>query len=55
MISQIKEELAAEEIQKAEDKALNAESWSDSFKSYGPAVLCLGTIAVGISVISKWK
>lgn len=55
MISQIKTELAAEDLQKAEDNTLNAESWADSAKAYGPAVLCIGTLAVGLSVISKWK
>ena len=55
MISQIKTELAAEDLQKAEDNTLNAESWTDSFKSYGPVVLCMGTLLVGVSVISKWK
>ena len=55
MISQIKTELASEDLQKAEDNTLNAESWTDSFKSYGPVVLCMGTLLVGVSVISKWK
>jgi len=55
MISQIREEMRAEEVQKAEDNSLNAESWKDSLKSYGPAVFCIGTLAAGLTVISKWK
>ena len=55
MISQIREELRAEEVQKAEDSTLNAESWADSIKPYAPAALTIGTIGLCLGIISKWK
>ncbi len=55
MISQIKDEMRAEDVQKAEDSALNAESWTDSMKPYAPAVTCLAVLGLGLGFISKWK
>ncbi len=55
IITQIKDEMRAEDEQKAEDTVLNAESWTDSIKPYAIPVAFIGTTLLGLTVISKWK
>jgi len=56
MISQIKEELAAEEIeQKAEENTLESENWINRLKDHSGAIGITIATLVGIGVLSKWK
>ena len=55
MISQIREEMRAEEVQKAEDIALKSESFTDSLKPYAPVTIGIGTIVLGLALTRMWK
>ena len=56
MISQIKEELAAEGIeQKAEENTLESENWINRVKDHSGAIGITIATLVGIGVLSKWK
>ena len=55
MITQIKEEMRAEDVQKAEDNTLESESWLNSAKAHGAAIGIGIFTLVGIGVLSKWK
>ena len=56
MISQIKEELAAEGIeQKAEEISLESENWVNRIKDHSGAIGITIATLVGIGVLSKWK
>ena len=56
MIAQIKEEMRAEEIQKAEDNTLNAESWiSDEVKKHKGAISIGVCTIIGLSILNMWR
>jgi len=55
MITQIKEEMRAEDVQKAEDNTLESESWLNSAKAHGAAIGIGIFTLVGIGVLAKWK
>ena len=55
MITQIREEMRAEEEQKAEDIAFNSDSALDTIKPYAPIGLAIGTIVLGMSLTRWWK
>lgn len=55
MISQIRQEMRAEDEQKAEDNALNAESWTDSFKNHKGAISIGVCTVIGLGILNMWK
>ncbi|MCP4122369.1 MAG: hypothetical protein GY751_11500 [Bacteroidetes bacterium] len=56
MITQIKEELASEEMeQKAADNTLESENWINRVKDHSGAIGITIATLIGIGVLSKWK
>ena len=54
IISQIREEMAAEE-QKAAESELNSETWTNSAKEYIAPVAFIASIGVGLGILKLWK
>ena len=54
IISQIREEMAAEE-QKAAESDLNSETWTNSAKDYIAPVAFVASIGVGLGILKLWK
>ena len=55
MISQIKEEMRAEDIQKAENISLNSENWTSKMKTHGGAIGVAAFSIMGMVLLKNWK